>query len=301
MITAAPRGPTVSTLRSAPALSGETHRAAPEASRRCRENPMGAAGLLQTRRFRSGQTLRRRRRRLPFTGGLRCVKPREGDRGDAGRRDAAGWSASEGGAPGPRQGGVTTPAPGRRSSSDPASRCLSPYVLRAWGAETSWQGIASGATASCQRRLPSRRQAPEAASEQQQNPMDGSGPRDREAGGEQTVGEVRNLVDGVSRGRHPRVIRTRQPMSSKGNRTPGGEVSAVRPGPGPRNSALRRAQACGSRFGSSSLAGRRVRSRPADGTPRGRTSRRGGCGEPMSPLRRTEWSSGRQGDLERVA
>jgi len=137
---------------------------------------MGAAGLLQTRRFRSGQTLRRRRRRLLFTGGLRCVKPCEGDRGDAGRRSAAGWSASEGGAPGPRQGGVTTPAPGRRSSSDAASRCLSPYVLRAWGAETSWQGIASGATASCHRRLPSRRQAPEAASEQQQNPMDGSSP-----------------------------------------------------------------------------------------------------------------------------
>jgi len=34
--------------------------------------------------------------------------------------------------------------------------------------------------------------------------MDGSGPRGREAGGEETVEEVRNLADGSCRGGNPR-------------------------------------------------------------------------------------------------
>jgi hypothetical protein len=33
--------------------------------------------------------------------------------------------------------------------------------------------------------------------------MDGSGPRGREASGEETVEEVENLEDGTCRGRHP--------------------------------------------------------------------------------------------------
>jgi len=86
-------------------------------------------------------------RDIPLHRGMERAKSREGDRGDAGCCNASEWRASEGDAPGPRQGGVTTPVPGRRSSSDPASRCLSPYVLRAWGAETSRQGIASGSAA----------------------------------------------------------------------------------------------------------------------------------------------------------
>jgi hypothetical protein len=55
------------------------------------------------------------------------------------------------------------------------------------------------------------------------NPMDGSGPRGREAGGQQTVEEVRNLEDGTCRERQPREQRTRQPTSSKGKETPGGD------------------------------------------------------------------------------
>jgi hypothetical protein len=53
--------------------------------------------------------------------------------------------------------------------------------------------------------------------------MDGSGLRGREASGEQTVEEVENLVDGTCRGRQPREERTREPVSSEGRETPGGE------------------------------------------------------------------------------
>jgi hypothetical protein len=44
----------------------------------------------------------------------------------------------------------------------------------------------------------------EEASDKRQNPMDGSGPRGRKAKRGETVGEVRNLEDGTSRGRQPR-------------------------------------------------------------------------------------------------
>jgi hypothetical protein len=40
----------------------------------------------------------------------------------------------------------------------------------------------------------------EEVSDQRKNPMDGSGPRGREASGEETVEEVRNLEDGTSPG-----------------------------------------------------------------------------------------------------
>jgi hypothetical protein len=53
--------------------------------------------------------------------------------------------------------------------------------------------------------------------------MDGSGPRGREASGEEPVEEVENLEDGTCRGRQPREERTREPVSSKGRETPGGE------------------------------------------------------------------------------
>jgi hypothetical protein len=53
--------------------------------------------------------------------------------------------------------------------------------------------------------------------------MDGSGPRGREASGKETVEEVRNLVDGTCRGRQPREQRAREPASSKGKETPGGD------------------------------------------------------------------------------
>jgi hypothetical protein len=56
------------------------------------------------------------------------------------------------------------------------------------------------------------------------NPMDGSGPRGREVGGEQTVAEVRNLEDGTSRGTYP--PGDADPLAHsrrRGEETPGGE------------------------------------------------------------------------------
>jgi len=50
--------------------------------------------------------------------------------------------------------------------------------------------------------------------------MDGSGPRGREVRREEPVEEVRNLVDGTCRGRHPREQRTCAPTSSKGRMNP---------------------------------------------------------------------------------
>jgi hypothetical protein len=53
--------------------------------------------------------------------------------------------------------------------------------------------------------------------------MDGSGLRGRDASGEETVAEVRNLEDGTCRGRQPRDERTREHTSSEGRQIPGGE------------------------------------------------------------------------------
>jgi hypothetical protein len=81
------------------------------------------------------------------------------------------------------------------------------------------------------------------------NPMDGSGPRGREVGGEQTVAEVRNLEDGTSRGTYPPgdadplahvVVGAKKPQEGNLGR---------KAGVGNAASALRGAQACGSRPG----------------------------------------------------
>jgi hypothetical protein len=131
---------------------------------------------------------------------------------------------------------------------------------------------------------------------QRRNPMDGSGPRGREAGGEGTVEEVRNLEDGSCRGGNPREERTRQPTSSKGEGTPGGEGLG-------RDALTRNAEECPERASSlrESLRTFGSRGRPDDGTPRGRTARRGGSGGPSAPLRRTEWNSERRRNPARVA
>jgi hypothetical protein len=59
--------------------------------------------------------------------------------------------------------------------------------------------------------------------ERTRNPTSGSGPRDRNVAGEQTVEGVRNSADGTCRVRQARVKRTLLPMSLKGRQTPGGE------------------------------------------------------------------------------
>lgn len=182
---------------------------------------MGAADLLQIRRSRSGQTLRRRPDASPLTGGRRREKRARGiaatpvavaDRDEVLRR---GTPRGLGMDVGRRLRQVT------RASSDPASRCFSPPVPQSWR---------SGNPAAMDREAAPPRQrgrrhgsVAEAASDRRENPMDGSGPRGREASGEETVAEVRNLEDGSCRGRQPRELRTRAPVSSKGSGTPGGE------------------------------------------------------------------------------
>ena len=160
------------------------------------ENPKGAADLSQIRRFRLGQTLGRRPDAAHFNGSRR------------GRKRARGIEATPVAAAGRdeelRRGtprgrgtcGVTTHAPGRWASSDPASRCFSPYVSERRERRPLRQTIASGAATH-------HSPVPEEVSVRRRNPMDGSGPRGREAGGEGTVEEVRNLEDGSCRGGNP--------------------------------------------------------------------------------------------------
>ena len=57
-------------------------------------------------------------------------------------------------------------------------------------------------------------------SERNRNPTSGSGPRDRNVAGEQTVEGVRNSEDGTCRVRQARVERTLLPMSLKGRQNP---------------------------------------------------------------------------------
>ena len=243
---------------------------------------MGAADLTQIRRFRPGQTLGRRPDAVHFTGDGRGRKRARGIEATpvaaAGRDDVLRRGTPRG----QGTGGVTTHAPGRWASSDPASRCFSPYVSERRERRPLRQGIASGAATH-------RGSVPEEVSEKRRNPMDGSGPRGREAGGEGTVEEVRNLEDGSCRGGNPREERTRQPTSSKGRRTPGGEGLG-------RDALTRNAEECPERALSLRESPRTFgsRGRPDDGTPRGRTARRGGSGGPSAPLRRTEWNSERR-------
>jgi hypothetical protein len=135
-------------------------------------------------------------------GGLRRAEACEGDRSDAGRCGGAGSSASEGNAPGPRSGRRPTSGPGhtgleRSGVVVSLTSCSSELGER----KPCGKGSRSGAATATWRR---RGSVAEAASDRRRNPMDGSGPRGREASGDQTVEEVGNLEDGRSRGRQPR-------------------------------------------------------------------------------------------------
>jgi hypothetical protein len=160
------------------------------------ENPTGAADLSEIRRSRIGQTLGRRPETILFTGGRR------------GQKRARGMSATSVAAA-VRDGALRRGTPqgfgrdgGHLLFEDDGLRAVRrrgvslPLNLRARGAETPRQWIASGAAMRCGPEF-------EAALERRENPMDGSGPRGREVSGEEPVEEVRNLEDGTCRGRHP--------------------------------------------------------------------------------------------------
>jgi hypothetical protein len=119
-----------------------------------------------------------------------------------------------------------------------------------------------------------------------ENPKSGSGPSvSARPEGEQTVEGVRNPEDGRCRARQARDIRISPPMSLKGRETPGGASRSGMTGEG----ALAR-----------TLRGRRSLRELPGGLRTARTAerrksswsykRRGGGGEPISPLRRTERS-----------
>jgi hypothetical protein len=117
-----------------------------------------------------------------------------------------------------------------------------------------------------------------------ENPKSGSGPSvSARPEGEQPVEGVKNPEDGRCRARQARNIRISPLMSLKGRETPGGASRSGMTGEG----ALAR-----------TLRGRRSLRELPGGLRTARTAgwrntswsfkRRGGCGEPMSPLRRTE-------------
>jgi len=205
---------------------------------------MGATDLLEIRRLRIGQTLGRRPEGTPLWGDRRA-EARGGDRCDAGCNSGAEGRAPEGNAPGPRSGRRNDATARRRASSDPASRCLSPSDPQSWRSEDPGGNGSRGVRQRTTARRPNRSRmsagTPWTAAALEAAQRAGSKPsRRRETSRTDRAG-----------GGNPGKERTRQPMSSKGRRTPGGETSAVRPWSGPRKRALRGAQACGSRFGPS--------------------------------------------------
>lgn len=163
------------------------------------------------------------------------------------------------------------------ASSGTASWCLSPPVPQSWG---------SGNPAAKQREVAWRHataRCPKTALVERMNPMDGSGPRGREAmrganrrGGEKPRG--RNVPGEAT----PGLSEPARPCRRRGEEPQEGMVSAVMPGPGT-------AEECPERGPSlRELSRAPARDRPIDGRPRGRVTRRGGGGETNEPLRRSE-------------
>jgi len=138
------------------------------------DNPKGAAGLQQIRRFRTVQTLGRRPEAIHFT---EDGRGRKRGRGIAATPVAAAGRDEvlrRGDAPGPRHGwrnDTRARALGFERSGVVVSLSLR---LRAKGGETLRQWIASGAATH-------RGSALKEVSDRRRNPMDGSGPRGRKA------------------------------------------------------------------------------------------------------------------------
>jgi hypothetical protein len=209
---------------------------------------------------------------------------REGDVGGFGRRTRYGKTCSEG-APeglGPRSRmkrgdqDERMEGPGRRGA-------VRSEFLRARGARAPGQSDPCGAA--------TRRGLRPKRSSKARNPRNGSGPYGRKAEGEEPVGGVRNAEDGTCRVRQTREKRTLPHASLKGRETPGGEPRSKDRGRdhGECPERAHKPEGVVRTFGSGQ-AGRRKTSRP--------WRRRGGSGEPMSPLRRPEADSERRWNPE---
>jgi hypothetical protein len=178
--------------------------------------------------------------------------------------------------------GTTAVGPGRMgSSASEFSELTTSYSSEfEVGGHRGRRGAADAAT---HHGLPARKGC---ASE---NPRSGSGPSvSARPEGEEPVVGVRNPEDGACRVRQARVMRIPPPMSLKGRETPGG---ATRPG------------MAGEGISARTLRGRRSLRELPGGLRTARTAerrntswswkRRGGGGEPMTPLRRSEPPGGR--------
>jgi len=226
------------------------------------ENPRGAADLQQVRRSRIGQTLKRRPAAPPSPGaaagrsaggGLRRRRlPQRSRDGELRRGTSRGQGTNVG----------RRTCQGTRASSDPASRCLSPPVPQSWG---------SGNPAAMDREAAQPRQRGRVTARWPQRPRISA----------RTPWTAAALVAAKRAGRNPSRRWETSRTERAGEATPGmsgpdrrcrrrggesqeGKASAVMPGPGPLRGALRGAQACGSRFGRRSEAGRAMEHLVAD-------------------------------------
>lgn len=161
------------------------------------------------------------------------------------------------GAQGPWSRPCTSTGPDRSAQRPGVASASHLVFLRARGAEAGVGNRSKG----CGNAL---RPPFERVSRRATNPMSGSGPRDREVEGEETVEGVENPEDGTCRVRQTRVKRILSPTSLEGRETPGGVASAFGPEPVWRRVPWEGAQACGSRSRSSDCgqAVRRRTSRP---------------------------------------
>jgi hypothetical protein len=183
------------------------------------ENPTGAADLSQIRWSRTVQTLGRRPETTHFTGGRRGRKRARGivatPVAAAVREDVLRRGTPRGRG----MGGVTTPRPGRRASSDPASRCLSPCVSERRERKPCGKGSRAVRRRTAARRSKRSRNgdgtpwtaaALEAARRGgERNRRGGEKPRGRNVPGRQPPGGTDPLADVVEGGLNPRRGRSR--------------------------------------------------------------------------------------------
>jgi len=264
----------------APASCGVTHREAPSASRRCRGTPRelrissrsdghGPDRPRDAGPRDSAETRRRRARSV--RGGSRRRRSL--------RRNV--MKCSEGGRP---RAPVRTSADVRTrvsdASSDPASRCVPPPVPQSWGSgdprgKRSRSRVLRKRGTAARRPKESRANARKPHGRQRPSwPRGGAGSnpsRRRETSRTDRAGGGNPGDDGPARS-----------CRRRGEEPQEGKAQVVRPGPGTAEVRPERGPSL------RELSRTPVRDMPCDGRPRGRTPRRGGGGEPIAPLRRTE-------------
>lgn len=169
---------------------------------------------------------------------------------------------------------------GARASSDPASRCIPPPVPQSWGSgdprgKRSRSRVPRKWVTAALRPKESRVNAIEPHGRQRP-------PRPRGDAGSNPSRRWNTSRTDRAGGGNPGNNGPARSCRRRGKEPQEGKARVVRPGPGTT-------EECPERGPSLREPSRTpVRDIPADGTPRGRSSRRGGSGEPNAPLRRSE-------------